>query len=180
MTKPDITEQYQQLILQQTLNSSKQASLVHVDAQQGFTLNAILDTDGSISLSPGHHLHTDGNQLTVGSIDSATMHNEDFLALLLDPQDINALIEANISHNNPETEEDTQLFSASAQNTILKLEDVLYKDDSLDEYLPPDEGAKWYLYGDGRAIDEAISGPGMQDIHDALLMQQLLAQQYVE
>ncbi|OUS32037.1 hypothetical protein A9R01_11345 ['Osedax' symbiont bacterium Rs2_46_30_T18] len=174
------TSEISQQALQQTINSSKQASVVHVDAQQGFTLNAILDTDGSISLSPGQHLQSKPSELSVGNIDPAKLDNDDFLALLLDPQDINALIEANITHSAPEPKDDSLLFSGSVHNTILKLEDVLYKEDSLDEYLPPDESAKWYLYGDGRAIDGAISGPGMQDIHDALLMQQLLAQQYVE
>jgi len=175
----DTTADSQQA-LQQTINNSKQASLVHINAQQGFTLNAILDTDGSISLSPGQHLHTEASELSPDNIASGNLANDDFLALLLDPQDISALIEANIIQQPVQPGDDALLFSGSDSNTILKLEDVLYKDDSLDEYLPPDESAKWYLYGDGRAIDGAISGPGMQDIHDALLMQQLLAQQYVE
>ena len=179
MNSFDTTEKSQHA-QQQTINSSKQASVVHFNALQGFTLNAILDTDGSISLSPGLHLHSEAKEPNLGGTDSGNLDNDDFLALLLDPQDISALIEANIIQHPTDSKDDTLLFSGSDRNTILKLEDVLYKDDSLDEYLPPDEGAKWYLYGDGRAIDGAISGPGMQDIHDALLMQQLLAQQYVE
>lgn len=163
------------------VRSSKQASVVKKEPlADSFSLNPVLDTKGGISLSPAQDLNIPANALSVGSLRSKSNHEEGFLALLLDPDDLSALVESNIQEQPLSELEITPLFSGSQNHSILKLEDVLYKDDSLDEYLPPDENDKWYIYGSERAIDKAISGPGMQDIHDALLLQQLAAQNYVE
>ena len=163
------------------VKSSKLASVVKKEPlDDSFSLNPVLDTKGDISLCPAQDLDIAENALNVGSLRSKSNHEEGFLALLLDPDDLSALIESNIEDKPQSEPENNPLFSGSQNHSILKLEDVLYKDDSLDEYLPPDENDKWYIYGSERAIDKAISGPGMQDIHDALLLQQLAAANYVE
>lgn len=169
-------------IFEQAVKSSKQASVVKKDPQDElFSLNPVLDTKGDISLNPATDLEIDANALTLGSLREKSLDSDGFLALLLDPDDISALLDSNIEETPFEKEpEINPLFSGSQNHSILKIEDVLHEEDSLDELLPPNEDDKWYLYGSERAIDKVISGPGMQDIHDALLMQQLAAQNYVE
>jgi hypothetical protein len=169
-------------LFEQAVKSSKQASVVKKAPQdEHFSLNPVLDTKGDISLSPATDLNIDTNALTLGSLREKPLDSESFLALLLDPEDISALLESNIEQTPIEKEpEINPLFSGTQNHSILKIEDVLHKEDSLDELLPPNEDDRWYLYGSERAIDKAISGPGIQDIHDALLMQQLAAQNYVE
>ena len=163
------------------VKNSKQASVVQKEPRDdSFTLNPVINIQGNISLFPADDLHSAENSLTVGSLREESDQEQGFLALLLDPDDIGALIESNIKAP-PEPDPDfTPLFAESQNHSSLKLEEVLHHEDNLDEYLPPDENDKWYLYGSEGAIDKAISGPGMRDIHDALLMQQLAAQNYVE
>ncbi|MFT5706492.1 MAG: hypothetical protein ACI9ES_000771 [Oceanospirillaceae bacterium] len=165
-------------LFKQVVKNTKQASIVSQDSDQGLVLNAILDLNGSISLSPEQQIIARLAHLSVGCINEDQPQNSDILALLLDPEDISALIESNIKLNNDANNKDF-LFAGKQESTILKLEDVLHEDDSLDELLPP--GADhWYLYGDGRMIDRAITSPGIKEIHNELLLQQLLTQNYTE
>jgi hypothetical protein len=178
MTKTSLEGNISNTVANQAVKSSKQAIVVSQDQNLDYSFNAILDTSGSISLGAGDTPPRAENNLTLGSIRAGDINNEDFLALLLDPEDINALIESNLEMDLDSS--DSVLFSGPKNSSILKIEDVLYKDDGLDEYLPPAKNEKWYLLGNGTAIDKAITGPGMQDIHDALLMQQLMQENYVE
>ena len=178
MTKINLEEDLPNKVITQAVKSAKQAIKLSPDENSGYSFNAILDTSGGISLSADQSTQIDEPKLTTGSIRAGNINREDFLALLLDPEDIDGLIELNLQADKESP--DRELFSGSNNSSILKIEDVLYKDDSLDDYLPPTENDKWYLLGDGIAIDKAITSPGMQDIHDALLMQQLLQENYVE
>lgn len=99
------------------------------------------------------------------------------LALLLNPDDLDALIDYSLE--NAITEGDDVLFSGSGKPEILKIEDVLFKEDRIDQYFPEDD-SKWYLKGDGRAVDLGISSVGMRDIENDLLLRQLLMQNYTE
>jgi len=180
MKNPILNDNTQSLF-ELVIKNSKQASVVNkAPREEHFSLNPVLDTQGAISLSPAQDLDTDLNALTMGNLRDTALDSDAFLALLLDPDDIGALIESNIQATPDKAAEINPIFSGSQNHSILKIEDVLHKEDSLDELLPPNDDDKWYLYGGERAIDKAISGPGMQDIHDALLLQQLTAQNYVE
>ncbi|MEH6444264.1 MAG: hypothetical protein V7784_10225 [Oceanospirillaceae bacterium] len=165
-------------LFKQVAKKTKQASIVSQGPEQGLVLNAILDLNGSISLSPEQQIIACLDHLSVGSINEHQPQNLDILALLLDPEDISALIDSNIQLSNDPNNNDI-LFAGKQDRTILKLEDVLHEDDSLDELLPP-SADHWYLYGDGRMIDRAITSPGIKDIHNDLLLQQLLTQNYTE
>lgn len=164
-------------LFEKVVEQSKQASVVSADTEEGLVVNAILDFNGSISLSPVEQIKSQ-DELYQGTLRDANPNQEAVLALLLDPDDVGALIESNIDQSDPSNNAPFTL-APNRENTILKIEDVLHQDDSLDKYLPEDED-KWYLFGDGRAIDKAISSPGIKDVHDELLMQQLLAQNPVE
>ena len=166
-------------LIDQLVTHYKQASILTNDSEQGLLLNAILNTDEDINLGAQSSVNNTKDALITGQIRSGDLNQDHILALLLDPQDISALIESNLVHNINQGYRDPLLFSANNDKTILKIEDVLHEDDSLDKYLPLDQD-KWYLYGDGQAIDKAISSPSFRDIHDDLIMQQLLTQNYAE
>ncbi len=164
-------------LFEKVVEHSKQASVVSTDNEQGLIANAILDFNGSISLSPAQQLK-EKDALYQGTLRESKPNQEAVLALLLDPNDVTALIESNISQD-ASISEDSLILPANRENTILKIEDVLHQEDDLRKYLPEDED-KWYLIGDGRAIDKAIASPVIRDIHNELLMQQLLMQNPTE
>ena len=164
-------------LFEKVVEHSKQASVLSTDQDHGLIANAILDFNGSISLSPAEQLRAT-DQLYQGCLRAANVNQEPLLALLLDPNDVGALIEANISPN-PSDPDASLTLPANNENTILKIEDVLHQDDDLRKYLPEEED-KWYLFGDGQAIDKAIASPVIKDIHNELLMQQLLMQNPAE
>ena len=178
MSHPILDENLSYTILEQAVRSSKKALLVKASTDQGYTFNSILNTADNLDFSPATETSQSSN-LSVGSIRVRGFDKDDLLALLLDPEDVNALIESNILPNASGDDPHNTLLS-TAHQSVLKLEDVLYKEDNLDEYLPAADQDKWYLFGDHQVIDKVISGPGMQDIHDALLMQQLMVENYVE
>lgn len=157
--------------LKQAINSAKKAIAVKADTEQGYLYRAILDDSGSIPVNIEPQLTTQPRSLINEAINADP---DEFLALLLDPENIDALLEANLASSlNADT------LDHASNNTVLKIEDVLYKDDSLDHLLPPVED-QWLLYGNSDAINDAILGPAMHDIRDALLMMQLQSDNYVE
>ena len=134
----------------------------------GQVSGAIIDFEGDIEIQ----LTAPDN--TVFGIREDLPAREASLAMLLDPTDLGAMIEHNLALNSPDS------LLPNSTDEVLRIEDVLHSEDSLDAYLPPDEDTKWYLEGDGRAVDGGISSSGMQDIFDSLLSQQLLTQNYTE
>ena len=114
----------------------KQASVLSNDPEQGLVINAILNTDGGIDLESQNTVNSDAPSLTTGHIREQQLNQNHFLALLLDADDVSALIESNVEYLNTPNR-NPLLFNAN-NKTILKIEDVLHEDDSLDEYLPPD------------------------------------------
>ncbi len=178
MSHPILDENLSYTILEQAVKSSKKALLVKASTDQGYTFNSILNTADNLDFTTPAET-SQSSKLSVGSIRTKGFDKDDLLALLLDPEDVNALIESNIQPNTSSDDPHSTLLS-TAHQSVLKLEDVLYKEDNLDEYLPAADTDKWYLFGDHQVIDKVISGPGMQDIHDALLMQQLMVENYVE
>ncbi len=164
-------------LFERVVEHSKQASVLSTDQDHGLIANAILDFNGSISLSPAEQLRAT-DQLYQGSLRAANASQEPLLALLLDPNDVGALIESNVTPSTSSPNEPL-ILPSNHENTILKIEDVLHQDDDLRKYLPEEED-KWYLFGDGKAIDKAIASPVIKDIHNELLMQQLLMQNPAE
>lgn len=170
-------------LFEKVVHRSKQATTISSHCDDNFVLNAILDTDGSISIAPGEQLKA-SSQLYQGTLRDQPLSDETLLAVLLDPDDVSALIEANTEYSPAQEPLHSDLTEHLLQKTpqqhkILKIEDVLHEDDSVDQYLPEDED-KWYLMGDDKAIDRAIASPAIKDLHDELLMQQLLAQNTIE
>jgi len=154
--------------LKHATNSARKAVAVKADTEQGYLYRDILDDSGSIPVDID--LEAKASPL----VNEATnIDREEFLALLLDPENIEALLEANLASS-----PNTGLLHPTNNNTVLKIEDVLYKDDSLDHLLPVED--QWLLYGNSDAINDAILGPAMHDIHDSLLMMQLQIDNYVE
>jgi len=154
--------------LKHAINSARKAVAVKADTEQGYLYRDILDDSGSIPVDID--LEAKASPL----VNEATnIDREEFLALLLDPENIEALLEANLASS-----PNTDLLHPTNNNTVLKIEDVLYKDDSLDHLLPVED--QWLLYGNSDAINDAILGPAMHDIHDSLLMMQLQIDNYVE
>ncbi|MGB1239980.1 MAG: hypothetical protein ACPG4U_17310 [Pseudomonadales bacterium] len=136
----------------------------HPAPQAPASASAIIDFEGDIDI------HLAPAETGIFGISDALPAREASLAMLLDPTDLGAMLEHNLSNRPAELVPNT--------HEVLNIEDVLHREDSLDAYLPPDEDSKWYLEGDGRAVDGGISSSGMQDIFDSLLSQQLLTQNY--
>ncbi|MEM5527698.1 hypothetical protein WN093_02590 [Gammaproteobacteria bacterium AS21] len=155
--------------LKQAINSAKKAIAVKADTEQGYLYRAILDDSGSI---PVNIISQPKAKPLVN--ETTNIDPDEFLALLLDPQNIDALLEANLA-----TSSNADTLHPTDNNTVLKIEDVLYKDESLDHLLPPADD-QWLLYGNSDAINDAILGPAMHDIRDALLMMQLQIDNFVE